>query len=108
MPCTTASERVMGVDSYRSRALPAGTPSRISVITTSPSPESTMRCAVVEPTNPPPTTVTFFRIYKLLGEFDDEQHRYMRDPPFTLFTRDDDAGRIVTFLRINKLLREWE
>src|SRR5580704_16733095 len=53
---------MIGVDSSRSKALPAGTPSRISVITTSARPRSTTRCAVVEPTNPPPTTVTFFRI----------------------------------------------
>src|ERR1700753_2287538 len=45
-----------------SSALPAGGPSRISVNTTSASSMSTMRCAVVEPTNPPPTTVTFFRL----------------------------------------------
>src|ERR1700760_1378274 len=45
-----------------SSALPAGGPSRISVNTTSASSRSTMRCAVVEPTNPPPTTVTFFRL----------------------------------------------
>src|SRR5580698_7141921 len=43
-----------------SSALPAGGPSRISVNTTSANSRSTMRCAVVEPTNPPPTTVTFF------------------------------------------------
>src|SRR5215468_2778620 len=45
-----------------SSALPAGGPSRISVSTTSPSSLSTIRCAVVDPTKPPPTTVTFFRL----------------------------------------------
>src|SRR5690348_2098748 len=74
MPCAWASERMIGVDSSKSRAFPAGTPSRISVMTTSASPRSTIRCAVVEPTNPPPTTVTFLRMYKyLLYEFDDDR-----------------------------------
>src|ERR1700686_3583553 len=45
-----------------SSAFPPGGPSRISVSTTSASSRSTMRCAVVDPTNPPPTTVTFFRM----------------------------------------------
>src|ERR1700760_3440988 len=45
-----------------SSAFPAGGPSRMSVNTTSASSRSTMRCAVVDPTNPPPTTVTFFRL----------------------------------------------
>src|SRR4029077_8154969 len=40
----------------------AGGPSKMSVNTTSASSMSAMRCAVVEPTNPPPTTVTFFRL----------------------------------------------
>ena len=62
MPVTRASEPVIGVDSTMSSALPAGGPSRMSVSTTSASSRSTMRCAVVEPTNPPPTTVTFFRM----------------------------------------------
>src|ERR1700737_297511 len=62
MPVTRASDPVIGVDSSISSPLPAGGPSRISVSTTSASSMSTMRCAVVDPTNPPPTTVTFFRI----------------------------------------------
>src|ERR1700738_376229 len=62
MPVTRASDPVIGVDSSISSPLPAGGPSRISVSTTSASSISTMRCAVVDPTNPPPTTVTFFRI----------------------------------------------
>src|SRR5215831_2927306 len=45
-----------------SRALPAGGPSKISVNTTSASSKSTILCAVVDPTKPPPTTVTFFRL----------------------------------------------
>src|SRR6266568_835818 len=49
-----------------SSALPAGGPSKISVNTTSASSRSTMRCAVVDPTNPPPTTVTFFLLMPLL------------------------------------------
>src|SRR5882762_8853852 len=48
-----------------SSALPAGGPSKISVKTTSANSLSTIRCAVVEPTKPPPTTVTFFRIPSL-------------------------------------------
>ncbi len=48
-----------------SSALPAGGPSKMSVSTTSASSMSTMRCAVVDPTNPPPTTVTFLRIPSL-------------------------------------------
>src|ERR1700726_659071 len=66
MPFTLASERVTAADSSMSSALPAGEPSRISVSTTSARPLSTIRCAVVEPTNPPPTTVTFLRIQRLL------------------------------------------
>src|SRR5271155_4833653 len=65
MPVTRASEPVIGVDSTMSKALPAGGPSKISVSTTSASSRSTIRCAVVDPTNPPPTTVTFFRILSL-------------------------------------------
>ena len=61
-PSRRASLPVIGVDSSMSSALPAGMPSKMSVTTTSAKPLSTMRCAVVEPTNPPPTTVTFFRI----------------------------------------------
>src|SRR5579859_4416533 len=55
----------MGPDSIMSNALPAGGPSRISVRTTSARSISTMRCAVVDPTNPPPTTVTFLRILSI-------------------------------------------
>src|SRR6202011_4485938 len=62
MPVARESVGVMGPDSIMSSALPAGGPSKISVSTTSASSISTMRCAVVDPTNPPPTTVTFFRI----------------------------------------------
>src|SRR5438105_11162258 len=71
MPWVCASDRMIGVDSSKSSALPAGTPSRISVITTSARPRSTIRCAVVEPTNPPPTTVTFLRIRELLRKCDE-------------------------------------
>src|SRR6266849_6209329 len=56
----------MGPDSIMSSALPAGGPSKMSVNTTSASSRSTMRCAVVDPTNPPPTTVTFFLLMPLL------------------------------------------
>jgi hypothetical protein len=45
-----------------STALPAGTPSRISVSATSARPRSIIRYAIIEPTNPPPTTVTLLRI----------------------------------------------
>src|SRR5260221_4082566 len=65
MPVTCASDPVIGVDSSISRPLPAGGPSKISVNTTSASSISTIRCAVVDPTNPPPTTVTFFRLIVL-------------------------------------------
>src|SRR5262252_11149 len=51
-----------------SSAFPAGGPSKISVSTTSASSISTIRCAVVDPTNPPPTTVTFFRLIFLSTE----------------------------------------
>src|SRR5215467_15016197 len=50
----------MGPDSSMSSAFPAGGPSKVSVSTTSASSISAIRCAVVDPTNPPPTTVTFF------------------------------------------------
>src|SRR5580693_3188632 len=62
MPVARASEPMIGPDSAMSSAFPAGTPSRISVSTTSARPASCIRCAVVEPTKPPPTTVTFLRI----------------------------------------------
>src|SRR6266436_5651666 len=67
MPAPRESVRVIGPDSIMSSALPAGAPSKISVKTTSASSLSTIRCAVVEPTNPPPTTVTFFLLIPLLG-----------------------------------------
>src|SRR6266478_310223 len=66
MPVARESVRVMGPDSIMSSALPAGGPSKMSVNTTSASSRSTMRCAVVDPTNPPPTTVTFFLLMPLL------------------------------------------
>src|SRR5580658_6851820 len=59
----------MGADSNISSALPAGTPSKMSVNTTSARPASRILCAVVDPTNPPPTTVTFFRIRDALRKF---------------------------------------
>src|SRR3974390_409713 len=67
MPVACESVRVTGPDSIMSSALPAGGPSRISVNTTSASSRSTIRCAVVEPTNPPPTTVTFFLLIGCLS-----------------------------------------
>src|SRR5215471_10378207 len=60
MPTARASDLVIGVASTMSSALPAGGPSRMSVRMTSASSISTMRCAVVDPTKPLPTTVTFF------------------------------------------------
>src|SRR6267142_2803863 len=65
MPVARESVPVIGPDSIMSSALPAGAPSKMSVKTTSATSLSTIRCAVVEPTNPPPTTVTFFRIPSL-------------------------------------------
>src|SRR5437867_7718411 len=67
MPIACASVLVIGADSSMSRALPAGGPSRMSVSTTSASSMSTIRCAVVEPTNPLPTTVTFFLLMVFLS-----------------------------------------
>src|SRR6266481_6658184 len=67
MPVACESVRVIGPDSIMSSALPAGGPSKMSVRTTSASSRSTMRCAVVDPTNPPPTTVTFFLLMPLLS-----------------------------------------
>src|SRR4029077_14031684 len=66
MPVARESVRVIGPDSIMSSALPAGGPSRISVSTTSASSRSTIRCAVVDPTKPPPTTVTLFLLIRLL------------------------------------------
>src|SRR5256885_2338779 len=62
MPTACTSVRVIGAVSIMSSAFPAGGPSKMSVNTTSASSMSAIRCAVVEPTNPPPTTVTFFRL----------------------------------------------
>src|SRR6266852_5341281 len=66
IPKARESVRVIGPDSRMSNAFPAGGPSRMSVRTTSASSISTIRCAVVDPTNPPPTTVTFFLLILLL------------------------------------------
>src|ERR1700730_12101048 len=60
MPGAKEWVAVIEVASTKSSALPAGGPSRMSVKTTSASSRSTIRCAVVDPTKPPPTTVTFF------------------------------------------------
>src|SRR5262249_155841 len=61
--------RVIGAVSIMSSAFPAGGPSKISVNTTSASSMSAILCAVVDPTNPPPTTVTFFRAISSLFPF---------------------------------------
>src|SRR5712664_1833300 len=66
IPVARESVRVIGPDSVMSSALPAGGPSKMSVSTTSASSRSTIRCAVVDPTKPPPTTVTFFLLMPLL------------------------------------------
>src|SRR3972149_1191677 len=55
----------MGADSARSKPLPCGRPSMMSVKTTSQSSFAPSRCAAVPPTIPAPTTVTFFRIDRL-------------------------------------------
>src|SRR3989344_9125787 len=55
----------VGADSARSKPLPCGKPSMMSVNPTSQSSLSASRCAVVPPTIPAPTTVTFFRIDRL-------------------------------------------
>src|ERR1019366_1772218 len=77
----------MGVDSTISSALPAGGPSRISVSTTSANSRSTMRCAVVDPTNPPPTTVTFFRMsaFSCIGQNESEIRQECLPPPLLRF-----------------------
>src|SRR5207302_8645901 len=108
MPWVCASDRMIGVDSSKSSALPAGTTSRISVITTSARPRSTIRCAVVEPTNPPPTTVTFFRIRELLRKFGDpirivipsEQRERGSSPNFVAQIS---AGEIISIRRDTRL-----
>src|SRR5438309_8992167 len=48
----------MGADWFMSRARPWGRPSTTSIRQTSASPRWRIRSAVVEPTNPAPTTVT--------------------------------------------------
>ena len=53
-----ASVPTTGPDSNRSNALPCGMSSTTSNSTTSAYPRSKMRCAVVAPTLPAPTTVT--------------------------------------------------
>src|SRR5579863_5563165 len=72
-----------------SSAFPAGGPSKISVNTTSASSKSTIRCAVVDPTNPPPTTVTFFLLIPLLVVFEflcaTSAHSASLRYPFLLF-----------------------
>src|SRR5262252_2709740 len=53
--------------SSRSRPLPCGTPSIMSMRTTSPSSFEAIQCAAVAPTFPEPTIVTFLRI-EILSE----------------------------------------
>src|SRR5689334_21879336 len=53
---------MMGMDSSKSRPLPWGTPSMMSMRTTSPNSAAAIQCAAVAPTFPDPTTVTFLRI----------------------------------------------
>src|SRR5271157_3744725 len=52
----------MGMASSRSSPLPCGTPSMMSISTTSQSSFAAIQCAAVAPTFPEPTTVTFFLI----------------------------------------------
>src|SRR6185436_9163866 len=52
------SNPTTGEASFMSSAMPCGRPSTMSIRTTSASPRSTIRIAVVCPTNPLPTTVT--------------------------------------------------
>src|SRR6516162_10192705 len=52
----------MGMACSRSSALPCGTPSMMSISTTSQCSFDAIQCAAVAPTFPEPTTVTFFRI----------------------------------------------
>ena len=53
---------MMGMASSRSRPLPWGTPSMMSISTTSASSAAAIQCAAVAPTLPEPTTVTFLRM----------------------------------------------
>src|SRR5206468_4915318 len=53
------SKPMTGLDSYRSRAFPCGTPSRMSISATSASSRRAISCATCSPTKPAPTTVTF-------------------------------------------------
>src|SRR5882762_1741489 len=66
-----------------SKAFPAGGPSKISVNTTSASSISTILCAVVDPTNPPPTTVTFFRLISISFGVRWLSHRFYGPNPST-------------------------
>src|SRR6266496_6006999 len=52
----------MGMASRMSRPLPCGTPSMMSIRTTSASSFDAIQCAAVAPTFPDPTMLTFFRM----------------------------------------------
>src|ERR1700751_3967416 len=52
----------MGMASSKSRPLPCGTPSMMSIKTTSASSFDAIQCAAVAPTLPEPTMLTFFRM----------------------------------------------
>src|SRR2546422_5325071 len=65
---TFGSNPSIGEDSLMSRASPCGSPSTMSMRTTSASPFSTTRIAVVWPTNPLPTMVTRMSSLKLLDD----------------------------------------
>src|SRR5213080_2092775 len=56
----------MGMDSSRSRPLPCGTPSMMSIRTTSANSFEAIQCAAVAPTFPEPTIVTFLRMVSFL------------------------------------------
>src|SRR5579864_7083965 len=56
----------MGIASRRSRPLPWGTPSMMSMSTTSASSLEAIQWAAVAPTFPEPTIVTFFRMNEFL------------------------------------------
>src|SRR5438093_3673837 len=65
---TFGSNSSIGEDSLISRASPCGSPSTMSMRTTSASPFSTTRIAVVWPTNPLPTMVTRMSGLKLCDD----------------------------------------
>src|SRR5580700_10415311 len=72
----------IGMASSRSSPLPCGTPSMISIRTTSANSLAAIQCAAVAPTFPEPTTVTFLRISSFQRQKID-QHNHKGHERFT-------------------------